>query len=233
MGRIEGGYRGPDIVSDGLVLYLDAGNPNSYRLDYGNTWRDMSGRGNNGTLTNGPTFDSANGGSIVFNSANTNYVAVSGTQTISDCSVCVWAKTNGGIAANCGIVFNRGSGNNIGGLTAWTGNARVQYGWNDNNSADSAGGLLDITLNTWQMWSFTHTNTGTNNRTIYVNTTGSSITTAGLTSMTWSALRIGSDSFDSARSFNGNIAIVLLYTKRLSSTEITQNYNAQKSRFGL
>ena len=55
----------PRIVTDGLVLALDAGNPKSYPGS-GTTWTDLSGNGNNGTLTNGPTYSSANGGSIVF-----------------------------------------------------------------------------------------------------------------------------------------------------------------------
>lgn len=219
-----------EIVTDSLIMHLDAAQLRSYPGS-GTTWTDLTGNGKNGTLTNSPTFNSANGGSIVF-SGTSNYVAIAGSQTISDCSVCVWGKT-GGIANYAGIVFNRGSGNNVGGLSAYTGSAKVQYGWNDNNSGDAAGGSLAVTLNTWQMWSFTHTNTGSNNRTIYVNTTGSSITTSNLTSMTWSALRIGSDSFDSARTFAGNIAVVLWYTKRLSSTEIAQNFNALRSRFGV
>ena len=55
----------PRIVTDGLVLLLDAGNTKSYP-GTGTTWTDISRNGNNGTLTNGPTFDSANGGSLVF-----------------------------------------------------------------------------------------------------------------------------------------------------------------------
>ena len=59
-------YTGPNIITDGLVLALDAASPRSYP-GTGTTWYDVSGYGNNGTLTNGPTFDSGNGGSIVFN----------------------------------------------------------------------------------------------------------------------------------------------------------------------
>ncbi len=55
----------PKIVTNGLVLCLDAASRKSYP-GTGNVWRDLSGNGNNGTLTNGPTFSSANGGSIVF-----------------------------------------------------------------------------------------------------------------------------------------------------------------------
>ena len=53
------------IVKDGLVLWVDAMNDNSYP-ETGITWTDLSGNNNNATLINGPTFDTANGGSIVF-----------------------------------------------------------------------------------------------------------------------------------------------------------------------
>jgi hypothetical protein len=64
-----GVYGGPEVIQDGLVLSLDAGNKKSYPGS-GTTWTDVSGRGNNGTLTNGPTYSSANGGSIVFDSVD-------------------------------------------------------------------------------------------------------------------------------------------------------------------
>ena len=54
-----------DIVTNGLVLFLDANNTNSYPGS-GTSWYDLSGNGNTGTLTNGPTFSSVNGGTIVF-----------------------------------------------------------------------------------------------------------------------------------------------------------------------
>jgi hypothetical protein len=54
-----GFFRGPKIVTDGLILALDAASPRSYP-GTGTTWYDLSGQGNNGTLVNGPTFSSAN-----------------------------------------------------------------------------------------------------------------------------------------------------------------------------
>ncbi len=62
------------VVKDGLVVCLDAGNPKSYP-GTGNTWYDLTINGNNGTLTNGPTFSSINGGGIVFDGIN-DYVSV-------------------------------------------------------------------------------------------------------------------------------------------------------------
>ena len=64
-----GAAAGPNVVEDGLVLALDAGNTKSYPGS-GTTWTDLSGKDNNGTLTDGPTFNSANGGSIVFDGTN-------------------------------------------------------------------------------------------------------------------------------------------------------------------
>jgi len=61
---------GPDVVEDGLVLCLDAASKRSYSGS-GTTWIDTVG-GNNGTLTNGPTFSSANGGGIVFDGTDDN-----------------------------------------------------------------------------------------------------------------------------------------------------------------
>ena len=58
----------PRIVTDGLVLYLDAANNRSYP-GTGTTWSDLVGS-NNGTLNNGPTFSGANGGSIVFDGSD-------------------------------------------------------------------------------------------------------------------------------------------------------------------
>ena len=54
---------GPNIITDGLVLHLDAANTNSYPGS-GTTWTDISGEGHNGTLDNGPTFSSGNMGYI-------------------------------------------------------------------------------------------------------------------------------------------------------------------------
>jgi hypothetical protein len=67
-------YANSQIVTNGLVLALDAADRNSYSGS-GTSWTDLSGNGNNGTLTNGPTYSSANGGSIVFDGSN-DYMSV-------------------------------------------------------------------------------------------------------------------------------------------------------------
>ena len=61
-----------NIVTNGLVLFLDANNTNSYPGS-GTSWYDLSGNGNTGTLTNGPTFSGENGGTIVFDGVDDSF----------------------------------------------------------------------------------------------------------------------------------------------------------------
>jgi len=104
------GYN-PRIVTDGLVLALDAGNTKSYPGS-GTTWTDLSGNGNTGTLTNGPTFDSANGGSIVFDGTN-DYVQVTGSITVTSATFITWIKRDGNQTSWSGLIHSR-NGNVVG-----------------------------------------------------------------------------------------------------------------------
>jgi hypothetical protein len=90
----------PNIVTDGLVLYLDAANTKSY-VSGSTTWNDMSGFSNNGTLVNGPTFNSANGGSIVFDGVN-DYVDCNSTivNLNSSFTFASWVKTPLNLSSN-------------------------------------------------------------------------------------------------------------------------------------
>ena len=74
-------YVGPDIVTDGLVLALDAASERSYP-GTGTTWTDLSGNSIDGTLTNGPTFSSGNGGSFLFDNDD-DYVSLGASSQLS------------------------------------------------------------------------------------------------------------------------------------------------------
>ena len=87
MSTLQGGPG--SIVTDGLVLYLDAGNYLSYPGS-GTTWTDLSSGGSNGTLTNGPTYSPDNAGSIVFDGVD-DYAAVScNLSTFSSLTVSIY-----------------------------------------------------------------------------------------------------------------------------------------------
>ena len=70
----------PRIITDGLVLCLDAGNTKSYSGS-GTTWTDLSGNGNTGTLVNGVGYNSANGGSLSFDGSNDKITIDSSSST--------------------------------------------------------------------------------------------------------------------------------------------------------
>ena len=108
------GKSGPDIVENGLVLCLDAANKLSYPRT-GTSWTDLSGNSYNGTLTNGPTFNAGNLGSIVFDGVD-DYVDTVNTGTTFQFSnttftLSLWVKTN----AVSGNLISKGATASTGG----------------------------------------------------------------------------------------------------------------------
>ena len=87
-----GAFAGPDISESGLVLALDAGNSKSYP-GIGTAWTDLSGRGGIGTLTNGPTYNSANGGSFSFDGIDDYVSSVSNLTLANNFSVSLWLRS--------------------------------------------------------------------------------------------------------------------------------------------
>ena len=79
------------IVTDGLVLCLDAADRNSY-VSGSSTWRDVAGS-NNGTLTNGPTFSSANGGSLVFDGVDDSVISPPPVVGSTGITIIIWFKS--------------------------------------------------------------------------------------------------------------------------------------------
>jgi len=229
----------PKIVTDGLVLCLDAGNPKSYPGS-GTTWKDLSGNGYNETLTNGPTFDSGNGGSIAFDGSDDLIAQSYNMSSMSEFSILIWAKTfdTGSISADNNAAL---AGPNAGGTYIRTGFSHnsqrlsilMYVNGNENNvftsvnipysSFDESGYNLyvcsikdNVSMNIYFNAELKQTTS-----------IGSAITT-GLNS--WYQ-RLGN--YANAFKWNGVISKVQLYTRLLTASEIQQNYNATKGRFGL
>ena len=216
------------IVTNGLVLALDAGNRKSYPGS-GATWTDLSGRGNNGTLVNGTGFDSANGGSLVFDGVN-DYVNLSFINPFAE-TVIVWARsaisvwnTNGWISSS-----RRQNGHIIHPNSGLTG---VGYYVADSSiSLTLIGVVTPVNITIPHMYAYT-TN-GSNLHKGYLDgievvSSSSSITrTASPSSQVW---YLGQDDIG-GRLGNGNIYACLRYNRALTATEIQQNYNALKSRY--
>ena len=219
------GFTGaPPIVTDGLVFAVDAANYESY-LGSGTTWSDLVGS-NDGTLTNGPTFDSGNGGSIVFDGVN-DYVSLS-VPTSGDTTYCAWFKTNGS-NANTRIIHANTSGQRN--FSLGTPSTSGYVGGYDGTNQPATTLTFDD-----GNWHYAIVVMKTNDYKVYVDGQNQSLTWVLGTTGNWNnnttnveyiGTRIGG-SF-----LNANLAQVKIYNRALSSTEVLQNYNALKSRFNL
>lgn len=217
---------GQKIITDGLVLNLDAAQLRSYPTT-GTTWSDLSGNNNNGTLVNGPTFNSGNGGSIVFDGVN-DYLVCSSNNSV-DVNSFTWSATVQGLYNGVGCLLYIGNpvGSGATPYKVFIGVVSSKLYINYNGVLFSFGNLVN---NTIYYLTITYNQNITN---MYVNDVfvGSSTARTGtLTSRTnlFLASTIGSSEF-----FNGRIFNTLLYNRALTAQEIQQNYNANKSRYGL
>ena len=215
------------VVTTGLQLYLDAGQAASYP-GTGTTWTDLSPNGRNGTLTNGPTYSSAGGGSIVFDGTN-DFVQCSGSLTLTAATFVAWIRRNGTQGQYDGVLFSRGTG-----VTGMNFQVSNQLGYHWNNAVNTYGWQSGLTVPdlTWCMIAVSVTSTAA---TAYL------CQSSGITSAT-NTVSHGSSLFDDiklaqddagARFFNGSIAITQLYNTALSAEQVSQNFRADRARFGL
>lgn len=221
---------GPNIVDLGLVLEIDAGNRKSYPGS-GTTWFDKSGNNYDGTLINGPTFNSTNGGTISFDGAD-DYINC-GSPSISlsgGLSYEIWVKLN----AN-----NRQQGffgiNNFPTFITnfWmnTDNKmRLEIGVNDISSPSVYG---TTQLNTTQWYHVAGTIQNGGNFILYINGVIENQTSFLKTLTSTSGLIIVGSYNNSAFFSNSLISNTKIYNRALTSQEVLQNYNALRSRFDL
>ena len=212
--------RGPDIVRDGLVLALDAGSPRSYPGS-GNTWYDLSGNGNNGTL-NSVTYSSTNGGVFITAGSTASYIDIpSPNLTSTNYTIFTAARYSG---ATRGRMVN-GKNNNW--LTGHWGATTENYyaeGWVSTVSK----GASDTN---WRIYQATG-DISSDSYQQYVNSTLSAGPNSGGASGP-NGLTVGKIGYSTSEVSTGEVAFVLAYNRVLTAEEVLQNYNAQKSRFGL
>lgn len=224
------------IIQSGLILNLDAGNTSSYPRT-GTIWKDLSGNNNNGTLVNVPTFNSANGGSIVFD-GNNNYVSVNDSSTINGTSqtISLWFKNTGiyttgnkiseilgkhdayGSYSGYGIILSNGTGNTL--LGCYVKNASVNYVPQFSSKIISPLNWYNVTI----------TFTSDSQLTLYLNGSFESSISIGTLTTSNQPFRIGRSNDSYWNSYSGNIGQILIYNRALSPTEVLQNYDATKGR---
>ena len=233
-------HHSPKIVTDGLVLALDAGNTRSYSGS-GSSWIDLIGS-NNGTLS-GPSFISTSPKAFEFNSSLDKVTFTHPTSASSNQSYEIWFNGTAisGASLNFGYILHNnnslsGDGNNVGDSYAVIGSTdytrinntyfaafNAQWSAMDTGVIVSSVDIFQIVL-TWD---------GSTQR-AYVNgieRVSQSLTTTPQNFDTITAL--GESQSGSGRTLDGKIFSCKIYNKALTDGEVLQNYNANKGRFGL
>jgi len=217
---------GPRIVTSGLVLAWDIADRNSYPGS-GATVFDISGNGNNGTITGGVTYNAATFNGVLTTNGTTGYIS-STTPNLASTNYTVIgaARYNG---ATRGRMINATSNNWLLGHWAAGGTPGTANYYAEGWVSNSAGSGANDTL--WRMYTGTGNIAG-DSYAFYINNiltdgpnTGGSAGPNGIT--------VGRYAPGNSEYSTGDFSFVLVYNRILSASEITQNYNAQKSRFNL
>jgi hypothetical protein len=218
-------YFSPRIVTNGLILVLDAADKNSYPGS-GTSWTDLSGNNNTGALTNGPTFNSSNGGNITFDGINQCVVVNSNASILSTTA---YTKIAWFYPTNFATGNNIIGGGNSGQHTMWlAGGNKLNAG--HNGSWSTIVSNTTLSLNNWYFGAVTfNTTTGW---VLYLNGVSES-TNASTTTFTGNGEILLAAYGTGTNVFTGRIACGLVYNRVLTATEILKNYNATKTRFGL
>ena len=235
-----GFYRGPNIVTDGLVFAVDPGSERSYPGSGTTTSSLMTAY--DGTLINGTAFSTDNGGIWEFDGVNDSidfdgatilgYLGVtSGIDNNVAYSMEAWIKLDAypsGIAGSGDCIMGHNSTLGIGlQVFGTTTSAYINFGYRTNSNYDSG----NITINEWHHIVGTRAVGGA--IVIYIDGVAD-LTVNGNNAIDYTTTdfnigyaptRIGP--------FNGDISSTRVYNKSLTAAEVTQNFNAQKSRFGL
>ena len=222
-------FTGPHIVTDGLVLHLDAANTKSYQSGSA-TWLDKSGNKYNGTLTNGPTFDSTNGGSIVFDGSN-DYIDISTSPNLTNpLTICAFVNTSF-ITGSNQVIYGPSANGSDNWLSISNNKVQIYATQTTDVNNFTVAGSTTIAANKWY-----HITGIVNNNVIslYINGVFEVASSAqAFTASGWnSTARIGQRATGQFP-FNGRIEYVQGYNKALSAQEVLQNYTATKSRFNL
>ena len=228
-----------DVVTSGLILYLDAGNLSSYPGS-GTTWTDLSGNGNNLTLTNGPTYTTNNGGSLIFDGTN-DYAGLASISSFNAYSISIWFKptTTVNSTSTFKVLFQlrTGSGNDnkyicFGSATSLLTDEYITFidATNDTRTGITDGGSLSA--GSWYNLVF---NYESSQYKMYINNVLKTTSTAnGGVPLITNPNCVYINCYQGALYFADNtLSTCAIYNRTLSSTELNQNFNAIRTRYGI
>ena len=216
-------YNEENIVTDGLILNIDPSKSTSYS-GLGNTIYDLSGFGISGTLTNGPGFSGLNGGSIVFDGSNDHIVLDNYYLTRTNSSYKYTIIAAGKLATtSTGVrqLISSDAGGYGWSLGAWNNKYFIFTG-----NGITAAGSQDLN------WHIFAAQWGPDGSKLFLDNTlivSGSVSYGSNVNQTF----IGNNPIGYNERWNGNVGIILIYNRILSTNELTQNFNALRSRFGI
>jgi len=229
-------YQGK-IVTNGLVLCLDAADKKSYP-GTGTVWTDRSGNGNNGTLTNGPTFSGANGGSLNFDGTNDHvFGSIPSSNFSGPHTICCWFYRRS--VTQWSALFSNNTNTYSSSILTFI-NSTNSLGINQAgvNAASVSVDLGSDHLNKWIYGVVTYGGiTSGSPINVYAYKNNSLLSSSGV--LYWNML--SSSSYYVGRHYyevtslilDGLIPQVTLYNRVLTPQEIQQNFNATRGRFGI
>lgn len=215
------------IVTTGLIAYYDAGNNVSYS-GTGSIWYDISGNTLNANLINNPVYSSLNGGNFIIEKVFNNYVTIPHNVLFNfptGMTISVWVKTTNAVD---GYLATKGENSFffcIGPTGTTSGKASLFLQGTSGSWAQSA---TTISTGNWVNISVTWNGTST---IFYVNGAIDSTSTRPGTMATGTSPVYFC--WRNTPLLNGNIAIYMFYNRALTASEILQNYNSKKARYGL
>ena len=245
MSTVQGGQG--NIVTNGLILNLDAANPRSYAPPFnGTTWTDLSGNGNNGTLTNGPTFSSANGGSIVFDGTNDYVNLVPPNFNRNEITVCTvynysFSSQNYPLLLGNGTTTSDESFyiSSLGPIYG-TNRGKISAFFKAGNTTNQSTGRIDLVssiITTGSYFYLTITYQTSSFANMYINgvLNVSASTTSNLLNPQTGSFNIGGGNPPNVGCdfYTGSISLVQIYNRALNASEVLQNFNATRARFGV
>jgi hypothetical protein len=212
----------PRIVTNGLVMYVDASNTRSYSGS-GLTANGLIG-GIGGTLVNGVGFTATNNGIFTFDGTN-DYINFGNSSILQQSSgtISAWAKTSSPGSGYRGIIAKQGAY----GLF-YTNSALVAYDW----AADAPRSTgINIADNSWKNVVLTYQSGVSNGTRIYIN--GVSVLTTTITIQSQVANLFGGAEANASQYASCQISSFNMYNRALTAQEVLQNYNTTKGRYGI
>ena len=227
-------YPGPQKATGGTITTADGYTVHTFTTSgtftTGTNWSDGSGYNNTGVLTNGPTYNSANGGSIVLDGTN-DIIQVPNTSGLlgytGPITLMAWINGAGGLVISSGVsygLFSEGS------IRYWYWSASPN--WINYSTVSSV-----ITSNVWTHIAVSHTPGGSNLPFFYAN--GEAVASTGslptpINAGSAASLTIGEyNGYQPYSPYNGKVSNVQIYNRALTAAEVLQNFNALRGRFGI